>query len=144
MRSEREMYQWEKCIIIKNIPLKTIWILLYLCLSNLHVQLKGQDVRSQDNSEVYKPDWGQKVSSEVKGQISVLTVMTSVSMGLISTTFAWYGSSRHMGALSFMSRTVMFTCSGQMHRYMLVFNIMHCFGWLCFNIWWKPTPIINI
>lgn len=110
-------------------------------ISNLHVQVKGQVVRSQENSEVYKPAWGQKVSSEVKGQISALTVMTSVSMGLISTTFAWYGSSRHMGALSFMSRTVMFTCSGQMHRYMLViFNIMHCFGWLCLNIYETDTP----
>lgn len=71
-------------------------------ISNIHVQVKGQV-------------WDQKVSSEVKGQISALTVMTSVSMGLISTTFAWYGSSRQMGALSFMSRIVMFTCSGQKH-----------------------------
>lgn len=41
--------------------------------------------------------------------VEVLTEITSVFIGLISTTFAWYGSSLHTGALSLMSRMVMFT-----------------------------------
>lgn len=39
----------------------------------------------------------------------VLTEITSVFIGLISTTLAWYGSSLHTGALSLMSRMVIFT-----------------------------------
>lgn len=41
--------------------------------------------------------------------VEVLTEITSVFIGLISTTLAWYGSSLHAGALSLMSRMVMFT-----------------------------------
>lgn len=41
--------------------------------------------------------------------VEVLTEITSVFIGLISTTLAWYGSSLHTGVLSLMSRMVMFT-----------------------------------
>lgn len=46
---------------------------------------------------------------EASFKVSVLTEITSVFFGLISTTLAWYGSSLHTGTLSLMSRIVMFT-----------------------------------
>lgn len=45
----------------------------------------------------------------VSCRVEVLTEITSVFIGLISTTLAWYGSSLHTGALSLMSKMVMFT-----------------------------------
>lgn len=106
------MLQSESKHIVNKKMVYMSFIMMVLCLQTvkyfhcpIRTEAKGQVSVSVCLSQLISTYGGRVASCRVE----VLTEITSVFIGLISTTLAWYGSSLHTGALSLMSRTVMFT-----------------------------------